>query len=234
VLFVRKYTVVEALHDITFTINEGEIVGYIGPNGAGKSTTIKVMSGILAPDNSFSFRFSLLQDCTLCLRGSGKYRAGVFMKCRFLLGVIHIAFSLTECFARGLDAFSSLVSAGESDRLLVHPRNTIFTGIFILAATMCFWTIQGLEVANIFTDGGREMAQYPLNIYQKWVPVFFTFIIPFGCVNYLPLLYILDKVNGPIIFYMLTSTCWLAFFLPLSACLASWCSALSVYWIIKE
>ena len=49
-LFVREYTVVEALRDITFRIGEGEIVGYIGPNGAGKSTSIKVMSGILVPD----------------------------------------------------------------------------------------------------------------------------------------------------------------------------------------
>ncbi|REK75740.1 ABC transporter ATP-binding protein [Paenibacillus paeoniae] len=49
-LFVRKHTVVEALKDISFSIREGEIVGYIGPNGAGKSTTIKVMSGILVPD----------------------------------------------------------------------------------------------------------------------------------------------------------------------------------------
>jgi ABC-2 type transport system ATP-binding protein len=49
-LFVREYTAVHALQDISFTINEGEIVGYIGPNGAGKSTTIKVMSGILVPD----------------------------------------------------------------------------------------------------------------------------------------------------------------------------------------
>jgi ABC-2 type transport system ATP-binding protein len=49
-LFHREYTVIEALKDVSFTINEGEIVGYIGPNGAGKSTTIKVMSGILLPD----------------------------------------------------------------------------------------------------------------------------------------------------------------------------------------
>ncbi|KIL40967.1 ABC transporter [Gordoniibacillus kamchatkensis] len=52
-LFVREHTVVEALHDITFQVKEGEIVGYIGPNGAGKSTTIKVMSGILVPDQGF-------------------------------------------------------------------------------------------------------------------------------------------------------------------------------------
>ncbi|MCU6710353.1 ATP-binding cassette domain-containing protein [Paenibacillus sp. J5C_2022] len=49
-LFIRKYRKVEALNDISFSIGEGEIVGYIGPNGAGKSTTIKVMSGILVPD----------------------------------------------------------------------------------------------------------------------------------------------------------------------------------------
>jgi ABC-2 type transport system ATP-binding protein len=49
-LFFREHTVVHALNDISFSIEPGEIVGYIGPNGAGKSTTIKVMSGILVPD----------------------------------------------------------------------------------------------------------------------------------------------------------------------------------------
>lgn len=49
-LFNRKYEIVQALDNISFTIDEGEMVGYIGPNGAGKSTTIKIMSGILNPD----------------------------------------------------------------------------------------------------------------------------------------------------------------------------------------
>ena len=48
-LFSRKYEVIEAVKDVSFTINEGEIVGYIGSNGAGKSTTIKMMCGILTP-----------------------------------------------------------------------------------------------------------------------------------------------------------------------------------------
>lgn len=50
-LFHREYTHVQALQDISFSIEPGEIVGYIGPNGAGKSTTIKIMSGILVPDS---------------------------------------------------------------------------------------------------------------------------------------------------------------------------------------
>ena len=49
-LFVREFTEVHALNNVSFTIQPGEIVGYIGPNGAGKSTTIKIMSGILVPD----------------------------------------------------------------------------------------------------------------------------------------------------------------------------------------
>ena len=49
--FRREREAVHALHDISFTIGEGEMVGYIGPNGAGKSSTIKVMSGILTPDS---------------------------------------------------------------------------------------------------------------------------------------------------------------------------------------
>ncbi|MGI6692109.1 MAG: ABC transporter ATP-binding protein [Christensenellales bacterium] len=47
----RDYQVIEALKDVSFTVPDGQIVGYIGPNGAGKSTTIKVMCGILTPDS---------------------------------------------------------------------------------------------------------------------------------------------------------------------------------------
>ena len=49
-LFHREYETIHALKDVSFTIGDGEMVGYIGPNGAGKSSTIKILSGILTPD----------------------------------------------------------------------------------------------------------------------------------------------------------------------------------------
>ena len=50
-LFKREYSTINAINHISFSIDDGEMVGYIGPNGAGKSSTIKILSGILMPDS---------------------------------------------------------------------------------------------------------------------------------------------------------------------------------------
>ncbi len=49
-LILPKYEVKQAVKDVSFQIEKGDMVGFIGPNGAGKSTTIKMLSGILYPD----------------------------------------------------------------------------------------------------------------------------------------------------------------------------------------
>ncbi|MDO8378644.1 ATP-binding cassette domain-containing protein [Phenylobacterium sp.] len=47
----RRWRTVEALKNVSFSLERGELLGFIGPNGAGKSTTIKILSGILRPDS---------------------------------------------------------------------------------------------------------------------------------------------------------------------------------------
>jgi ABC-2 type transport system permease protein len=219
----------------------------------------------------FFIPFTVFAGLYFLFERFGQIKGWDFFEVALCFAVIHMAFATSECFARGYDAFSSLVVNGEFDRVLVRPRSTvvqvlgskfeftrfgrilqsvmvlcwalmnlsiewsvvkaitlclmiisgvlIFTGIYIVAATMCFWTIQGIEVINIFTDGGREIAQYPLNIYQKWITKFFTYVIPFGTVNYLPLMYILGRTEGNDILHMLTPLIGSLFILP---CLLVW------------
>lgn len=80
--------------------------------------------------------------------------------------------------------------------LMLLSASVIFFGIFLLAASYCFITIQGLEVRNIFTNGGKEMAQYPISIFSKPFIFIFTFLIPYAFVNYYPLLFFLGRTNN--------------------------------------
>ncbi len=75
-----------------------------------------------------------------------------------------------------------------------------FMGVFILQATMAFWTVESLEIMNTLTYGGIETAQYPLSIYRPWMRRLFTYVVPLACVNYCPGLAILgreDPLGGP-------------------------------------
>jgi len=69
----------------------------------------------------------------------------------------------------------------------------LFSGLFVLQATLCFWTIDSIEVANTLTYGGVEAARFPLTIYRDWFRRFFTFGVPFACVTYFPALAILGR-----------------------------------------
>ena len=80
--------------------------------------------------------------------------------------------------------------------LMLLSSIIIFFSTFLSMASYCFMTVQGLEVRNLFTDGGKHMAQYPIGIFKKGFMIFFTFVIPYAFVNYYPLLYILGKNNN--------------------------------------
>jgi ABC-2 type transport system permease protein len=217
----------------------------------------------------FLAAFSWFLSISLLFARFGSIAGWTFAEAGLCFAVTNIAFSLSECFARGFDAFSGMVIRGEFDRVLLRPRNTIiqvlgskieitrigrlvqalivlgiviprtgilwdsgrvltlilmilggaavFTGVFILGASVCFFTLEGLEVINIFTDGGRELASYPLPVYGPRIRRFFTLIIPFGCVNYLPLRYLTGRADSPL--FMLAPLAGFVFSLP---CLLVW------------
>ncbi len=74
--------------------------------------------------------------------------------------------------------------------LMMFGSSVVFGAFLIISAAMCFITIEGLEVINIFIYGTRDFAQYPIGIYNKIVKTFFTYIVPIGLTSYYPMLYI--------------------------------------------
>lgn len=93
----------------------------------------------------------------------------------------------------------------------------LFFGLFLIMASYTFFTIQGLEIKNLFTDGGKHAAQYPISIYKRGLSFVFTFIIPYSFVNYYPLLYLSGKSDNvmyvfiPLITLIYLIPCFLAF-----------------------
>ena len=86
----------------------------------------------------------------------------------------------------------------------------LFAGILVLQATLAFWTVESLEVANVLTYGGVQAAQYPLNIYATWFRRLLTFGVPLACVAYYPVLVILNRPDP------LGAPDWLLPFTPLA------------------
>jgi ABC-2 type transport system permease protein len=171
-----------------------------------------------------------------------------------------MSFSLAEMFMRGFDLFSSTISNGEFDRILLRPRSiillvvsgkieftrfgrilqaivmfsygittseirwdfnkiltlllmilggtVIFGCLFVIYASICFFTLEGLEFMNILTDGAREYGKYPLDIYGKSVLKFCTYMIPYALFQYYPFLYLIGRTDN-----------WLFMFLPIVGCL---------------
>ena len=107
--------------------------------------------------------------------------------------------------------------------LMLLSSCMIFFGIFLAAAAYCFFTVQGLEVRNVFTDGGKHMAQYPIGIFKKGFVWFFIFVIPYAFVNYYPLLYFLGKTES--ILYGFSSLLVVLFLIP---------CVLTFYWGMKR
>lgn len=96
--------------------------------------------------------------------------------------------------------------------LMVISSIAIFFSIFLIMASYCFFTVQALEIRNLFTDGGKHLAQYPIGIFSKGVMLFFTFVIPYAFVNYYPLLFFLGRCDN--LFYCFSPLIVLLYLVP--------------------
>lgn len=77
--------------------------------------------------------------------------------------------------------------------LMVAGGLVVFAALFILYAALCFFTLEGLEVVNIFTDGMRQYGVYPLDVYGDNLLKFCTFVIPYALFQYYPLMLLLGR-----------------------------------------
>ncbi|MFZ2538923.1 MAG: ABC-2 family transporter protein [Oscillospiraceae bacterium] len=101
--------------------------------------------------------------------------------------------------------------------LMIISGIVIFSGLFIIYAALCFFTTEGLEFMNIFTDGGREFGRYPLSIYGSGVLKFFTYVVPLALFQYYPFLYLIGRSDN--VLYMLFPLVGILFIIP---CYAIW------------
>jgi viologen exporter family transport system permease protein len=119
--------------------------------------------------------------------------------------VLGIAVGLLE-LSWGLGEVALLLSA-------VAGGVAFFVGLVILQATLAFWTVESLEVANTLTYGGVYAAQYPIEIYSRWFREFFTFVFPLSCIAYFPIVGVLG-ISDP-----LGAPAWFLYVSPLAGCL---------------
>jgi ABC-2 type transport system permease protein len=80
--------------------------------------------------------------------------------------------------------------------LMIPTGVVIYGSVWIVGATLAFWTTEGGEFTNAFTYGGNFLTQYPINIYSVWARRFLAYAVPMAFVCYFPALYILDKPDS--------------------------------------
>jgi ABC-2 type transport system permease protein len=71
----------------------------------------------------------------------------------------------------------------------------VFLGLWIVQATIAFWTVQTQEMMNVLTYGGTEAGSHPVHIYDRWLRRLFIGFVPIAAVSYFPALVLLDRAD---------------------------------------
>lgn len=82
----------------------------------------------------------------------------------------------------------------------------LILGLFLIEATVSFFSVRSIEMVNVLTYGGRATCQYPSDLYPRPLRILFTWVAPFALSMHLPISYVLGKP----LFHVPTALVWLA------------------------
>ena len=86
--------------------------------------------------------------------------------------------------------------------LMIVCGSIVYCALFVLYAAISFFTIEGLEIMNVLTDGGREFGRYPFSVYGKEVLKFVTYVVPLALFQYYPLLYLIGRETNKLYMFL--------------------------------
>ncbi|TME90012.1 MAG: ABC transporter permease [Chloroflexi bacterium] len=97
-------------------------------------------------------------------------------------------------------ALNTLAIDWTPDRALVLALTVpsgvlIYGSVWVAVICIAFWTVEGREAANAFTYGGAFLAQYPMNIFDRWLRRFLGYFVPMAFIAYFPALHVLGKTD---------------------------------------
>lgn len=72
----------------------------------------------------------------------------------------------------------------------------LFIGLFVLEASLCFFSVEDTSLVNVLTYGAKAHGKYPLDIYGKGILRFCTYVIPYTLIQYYPLQFLLGKAGS--------------------------------------
>lgn len=120
--------------------------------------------------------FQIVTD-EFALRRVGKLAQGVLILA-LAIGRLHIQWTVAKVLLTLVMLASGAV---------------IFGAVWVIAASINFWTVETTQLGNAFTYGGNFLTQYPLDVYATWMRRLFAYVVPMAFVNYFPALYVLGK-----------------------------------------
>lgn len=85
----------------------------------------------------------------------------------------------------------------------------LLLGLFLVEATVSFFSVRSIEMVNVLTYGGRQTCQYPVDIYPTPIRLLFTWVAPFALCMHLPVSVVLGRP-------MMAAPTWCVYLAPLS------------------